>query len=100
MRDQAVNDFELAGGAVLAGEAAKQRFDEVVDEAGEDAGSLGGVEALDLVPPPLAPDLVVRRFKPAGDELFVEAWGAVGGHSGLRRVMAVSHESPEILSRS
>ena len=74
--DQVVDDLELAGGAVLAGEAAEQRLDEVVDEAGEDARGLGGVEVLDLVPPPFAADLVERRFEAAGDELFVEAWGA------------------------
>ena len=46
--DQAVDDLELARGAVVAGEAAEQRLDEVVDEAGEDARGLGGVEVARL----------------------------------------------------
>ena len=74
--DQAVDDLELAGGVIFAGEAAEQRFDEVVDEPGEDARGLGGIEAGDFVAPPFAADLVERRLEAAGDELFVEAWGA------------------------
>ena len=42
MIDQVVDDLELAGGAVVAREAAKQRFDEVVDKADEDAGASAG----------------------------------------------------------
>ena len=52
----------------------------VVNEPGENARRLGGVEAGDFVAPPFAPDLIKRRLQPAGHELFVEAWGAVGGH--------------------
>ena len=76
MVDQVVDDLELAGGAVLTREATEQRLDEVVDEAGEDAGRFGGVEALDLVAPAFATDLIERRLEPAGDEFLVEAWGA------------------------
>ena len=74
--DQVVDDLELARRAIVAGEAAKQRFDEVVDEAGEDARGLGGVEVGDFVAPAFAADLFERRLEAAGDEFFVEAWGA------------------------
>ena len=73
----------FVGGAVLAREAAEEGLDEVVDEAGEDARGFGGIEALDLVPPPFAADLVEGCLEAAGDELFVEAWGTCGGHGLL-----------------
>ena len=76
MVDQVVDDLELASGAIIAREAAEQRLHQVVHEACEDAGRLGGVQVFDLVPPPFAADLFERRFEAAGDELFVEAWGA------------------------
>jgi hypothetical protein len=47
-----------------------------VDETGEDARSLGGVEIGDFVAPAFAANLFKRRLEAAGDELFVEAWGA------------------------
>ena len=74
--DQVVDDLELAGGSVVAGQAAEEGFHEVVDEAGEDARGLGRVEVFDLVSPAFAADLFERRLEAAGDELFVEAWGA------------------------
>jgi hypothetical protein len=55
--DQVVDDLELARGAVVARKAAEQRLDEVVDEAGEDARCLGGIELLDFVSPAFAADL-------------------------------------------
>ena len=73
---QVVDDLNLTRGAVLAGEAAEQRLDEVVDEAGENARGLRGIEVGDFVAPAFAADLFERRLEPAGDELFVEAWGA------------------------
>jgi hypothetical protein len=75
VRNEAVDDLELLRGAVLAGEAPEERLDQVVNEPGENARGLGGIEALDLVPPPFAPDLIERRLEATGDELFVEAWG-------------------------
>jgi hypothetical protein len=75
--DQVVDDLELARGAVVAGEAAEEGFHEVVDESGEDARRLGGVKLLDFVSPAFASDLFQRRIESAGDEFFVEAWGAV-----------------------
>jgi len=48
----------------------------VVDEAGEDAGGFGRVEAGDFVAPAFAADPLERRLEAAGDELFEEAWGA------------------------
>ena len=76
--DQVVDDLELARGAVVAGQAAEQRLHQVVHEAGEDARGFGGVEVLDFVVPAFAADLFQRRFEAASDELFVEAWGAMG----------------------
>ena len=76
MIDQVVDDLELASGAVVAREAAEQWFNEVVDEAGEDAGRFGWVELLDFVAPAFSADLFQRRFEAAGYELFVEACGA------------------------
>ena len=54
----------------------------VVNEPGENARRLGGVEAGDFVAPPFASDLIQRRLQPAGNELFVEAWGTVGWQVG------------------
>ena len=81
VRHEVVDDFELASGAVLAGEAAEEWLDEVVDEAGEDARRLGGVEVGDFVAPAFAADLFEHRLEAAGDELFVEAWGGGGSSS-------------------
>ncbi len=47
-----------------------------VEVGDEDARGFGGVELLDFVPPALASELVERRLEAAGDEFFVEAWGA------------------------
>ena len=68
--------MQPAGGAVLAGEAPEEWLDKVVNEPGENARRLGGVEVGDFVHPPLASDLVECRLETAGDQLFVEAWGA------------------------
>ncbi len=40
------------------------------------AWRFGGIEVGDLVAPALPADLSERRLEAAGDELFVEAWGA------------------------
>ena len=48
-----------------AGQAAEQRPDEVVDEAGEDAGGFGGIEARDSRPATLRPG-PLRAPLPAG----------------------------------
>jgi hypothetical protein len=79
--DQVVDDLELARGAVLAGQAAEQRFDEAAHEAGEDAGRFRGVRVGDLVASASPADLFERRFEPAGHELFVKAGGTnrIGG---------------------
>ena len=74
--DQVVDDLELARGAVFAREASEEWLHEVVDEAGEDARSLGGVEAGDFVAPACGANLCERCLEAAGDELFVETWGA------------------------
>jgi len=47
-----------------------------MEKPGEDVRRFGGIEALDLVPPPFAADFVDGRFQPAGDEFLEEAWGA------------------------
>jgi len=56
----------LPRGAVVARQATQQRLDQVVHEAGEDAGGLGFVEVGDLVVPVLAADLVEHRLEAAG----------------------------------
>ncbi len=63
MVDQVVDDLELTRGAVVAGQAAEERLNEVVHETGEDAGGFGGVELLDFVSPALASDLFERRLE-------------------------------------
>ncbi len=57
-----------------------------VEVGDEDARGFGGVELLDFVPPALASELVERRLEAAGDEFFVEAWGAnlLGSSRGRR----------------
>jgi len=98
-------DRELARGAIVAREAAEQRLHEVVDEPGENAGCFGGVEGGDFVAPAFAADLFERRFEAAGDELFVEAWGAGWGQLdswvdcrwvGLDRLVAEQRKSSRV----
>jgi len=59
------------------------RLHKVVDDAGEYAGCLGGVELGDFVSPPFTANLFERRFEPAGYEFLVEAWGAGWGQFSL-----------------
>ncbi len=57
-----------------------------VEVADEDNSGFGCVELPGFVSPDLASILIERRIEAAGDELFVDAWGAnlLGGSRGRR----------------
>ena len=75
-----VDDLDLAQGTPLAGQAAEERFHQVVNEAGQYTRCLSRIEVADFLAPSFAADLLEHRLETARDELLIETGWATTSH--------------------
>ncbi len=75
-----VDDLDLARGAPFAGQAAEERFHQVVNETGQHTRCLSRIEVADFLAPSFAADLLEHRLETACDELLVETGWATTSH--------------------